>query len=237
MLSAIASGAVDYDPENIIVVQLAAQPTRYDYMGWKTLSTKTVYENPWIRVCEDRVINPGGGQNDYGHVHFKNRAVAIVPLDQNGNTWLVGQDRYTLGEYSWELPMGGAPLDEAPLQAAKRELKEETGLTAETWELLMKLHTSNSITDEVALVYVARDLTAGETEFEETEDLAVKRLPLQDAINMALDGRISDAVCVAALLRVAPSSEERSEDHLGADDVAQRPAGTPTFKGITGHKT
>lgn len=175
-------------------------------MGWKTLSSRTIYENPWIRVCEDRVINPGGGQNDYGHVRFKNTAVAILPLDEHGYTWLVGQDRYTLGEYSWELPMGGAPSGEPPLQAARRELKEETGLSAGTWVPLMKLHTSNSITDEVALVFIARDLTAGETAFEETEDLTVRRLPLQDAIEMAMDGRITDATCVAALLRVARDS-------------------------------
>jgi len=116
-------------------------------MSWKTLRSKVVFDNPWMTVLEDRVVNPSGGQNDYGHVRFKNRAVAIIPIDDANNTWLVGQDRYTLAEYSWELPMGGAPKNEDPLQAAKRELREETGIRAAQWTELMRLHTSNSITE------------------------------------------------------------------------------------------
>ena len=172
-------------------------------MGWKQLSTRTVWENDWMAVREDEVINPGGGRNLYGNIHFKNRAVAIVPLDDDGNTWLVGQQRYTLGEWSWELPMGGAPLGEEPLAAAMRELREETGLSAADWQELMRLHTSNSITDEVGIVFVARQLTAGEPEFEETEDLEIRKLPLADAVAMARRGEITDAISVAALLRVA----------------------------------
>ena len=155
-----------------------------------------------MAVREDEVINPGGGRNLYGHIHFKNRAVAIVPLDDEGNTWLVGQDRYTLGEWSWELPMGGAPLDEEPLDAARRELKEETGLTAGDWSELMRLHPSNSITDESGIVFVARQLTAGEPDFEETEDLEIRKLPLAEAVAMARRGEITDAISVAALLRL-----------------------------------
>ena len=162
-----------------------------------------VWENDWMGVYEDDVINPGGGRNLYGHVHFKNRAVAIVPLDDEHNTWLVGQQRYTLGAWSWELPMGGAPLDEDPLDAAKRELREETGLTATDWSELMRLHTSNSITDEVGVVFVARKLTQGATAFEETEDLEIRKLPLTEAIAMARRGEITDAISVAALLRLA----------------------------------
>jgi len=172
-------------------------------MSWKKLGSRTIYENDWMQVLEDHVINPGGGENQYGYVHFKNRAVAIIPLDQDQNVWLVGQQRYTLGAWSWELPMGGAPLDEAPLQAAKRELREETGLRAATWTEIMRLHTSNSITDEVGIVYLAEELTEGEPQFEETEDLEIRKLPLQDAVAMVDAGEITDAISVAALLRIA----------------------------------
>ena len=172
-------------------------------MSWKKLSSKVIFDNPWMTVLEDHVVNPGGGENQYGHIHFKNRAIAILPLDDGDNTWLVGQQRYTLDEYSWELPMGGGPLDEDPLEAAKRELKEETGLTANEWRQVMTLHTSNSITDEIGYVFIAKDLRQGDTAFEETEDLLVKKLPLEDAIAMAMDGRITDAISVAALLHVS----------------------------------
>ena len=171
-------------------------------MSWKQLSSRVVYDNDWMQVREDHVINPGGGENQYGHVHFKNRAVAIIALDEADNTWLVGQQRYTLGEYSWELPMGGAPLDEAPLDAAKRELQEETGLSALNWEEALRLHPSNSITDEVGLVYVATRLMMGMPNTEETEDLEVRKLPLDAAVQMVLDGEITDAISVAALLHL-----------------------------------
>ncbi|MGB5245355.1 MAG: NUDIX hydrolase [Woeseia sp.] len=170
-------------------------------MSWKRLTSRTVFANPWFEVREDKVINPGGGENLYGHIHFKNRAVAILPLAKDSTTWLVGQDRYTLNEYSWELPMGGAPLAEAPLEAAKRELKEETGLSAGSWQEYMKLHTSNSVTDEVGIVFVARDLDEGSQELEETENIELRRLPLKDAIAMVMRGEITDAISVAALLK------------------------------------
>ncbi len=171
-------------------------------MSWKKLDSRVVYDNPWITVREDRVLNPGGGENEYGHVHFKNKAIAIVPLDEDRNTWLVGQDRYTLGAYSWEVPMGGATDGEEPLAAAKRELKEETGLTAEKWTKVMTLHLSNSITDEEGIVFVAEDLSEGEPEFDETEKLEIRKMPLKDALEMVDRGEITDAVSVAALLKI-----------------------------------
>jgi 8-oxo-dGTP pyrophosphatase MutT (NUDIX family) len=174
-------------------------------MSWQKLSSRIAWQNDWMAVYEDEVINPGGGRNVYGHIHFKNRAVAIVALDDEGNTWLVGQTRYTLGEWSWELPMGGAPLEESPLDAAQRELREETGLSAREWSEVMRLHTSNSITDECGIVFLARGLSEGEPEFEETEDLEVRKLPLDEAVAMVLRGDITDAISVAALLRVSVS--------------------------------
>jgi 8-oxo-dGTP pyrophosphatase MutT (NUDIX family) len=178
-------------------------------MSWKKLSSKKIYDNPWITVSEDQVINPGGSQSDYGVVHFKNKAVAIVPLDGDGNTWLVGQERYTLDQYSWELPMGGAPADEEPIAAARRELKEETGLTAKRWSQILHLHISNSITDEEGFVFVAEDLDEGETEFGETEDLQIQKLPLSEALAMIERGEITDAVSVAALLCVGKLGSAR----------------------------
>ena len=174
-------------------------------MGWRKLSSSVIYENNWMRVLEDEVINPGGGNNLYGHVHFKNTAVAVLPIDESGNTWLVGQQRYTLDAYSWELPMGGAPKGESPLSAAKRELQEETGLNALRWTEMMRLHTSNSITDEFGIVFIAEDLTMGATAFEETEDIAVRKLPVGEAIDMAVNGEITDAISVAALLKLSVS--------------------------------
>lgn len=171
-------------------------------MSWRKLSSKKVYDNPWITVFEDQVINPGGGQNQYGVVHFKNKAIAIVPLDDDGNTWLVGQERYTLGTYTWELPMGGAADGEEPIEAARRELKEETGLTASRWSQILRLHLSNSITDEEGFVFIAQDLEEGEPEFDETEDLQIRKLPLAEAVAMIGRGEITDAISVAALLFV-----------------------------------
>jgi len=169
---------------------------------WKTLNTKSVYENPWISVQHHDVINPSGGNGIYGKVSFKNVAVGVIPIDEENNTWLVGQYRYTLNEYSWEIPEGGAPLGTEPLASAKRELLEETGIIAEDWSLLTKVHTSNSVTDELGFIFVAKALSFTEAEPEETEDLIVKKLPLQEAIQMALDGRITDSISLIGLLRM-----------------------------------
>lgn len=171
-------------------------------MSWKTLESKTVYDNPWITVLEDRVVNPAGGQNNYGHVHFKKNAIGIVPIDSEGNTWIVGQHRYTLTEYSWEIPMGASETGESFIETAHRELKEETGLSATSMTKLMRVHTSNSITNEVGYVFVARALTLGETSFDEMEVLKIRKLPLQEVVEMVLQGEITDAISVAAILRV-----------------------------------
>ena len=170
---------------------------------WITHSTKEVYDNPWIKLTEHDVTNPGGGKSLYGKVHYKNWALGIIPLDGDQNTWLVGQYRYTLDEYSWEIPMGGGPLDIPRLESAKRELKEETGLTATKWTEICKIHSSNSVTDEVGFAYLAEDLTQGETEFEETEDLRIRKLPFTEAVSMCDRGEITDSLSVAAIYRLA----------------------------------
>jgi 8-oxo-dGTP pyrophosphatase MutT (NUDIX family) len=172
-------------------------------MTWMTLKSRVVFDNPWIRVMEDRAVSPTGSEHDYGHVHFKNKAIAIVPLDDDGNTWLVGQDRYTLGEYSWEVPMGGSDKGEEPLETAVRELREETGLSAGSYEQLMRVHTSNSITDEEGFIFIATELTEGDPDFDEEEDLAIRKLPLSEAVDMVRRGEITDAMSAAALLRIA----------------------------------
>ncbi|MGB0523621.1 MAG: NUDIX domain-containing protein [Flammeovirgaceae bacterium] len=170
---------------------------------WKTLSSKEVYTNAWISVREDQVTNPNGNPGIYGVVSFKNLAIGIVPLDEEGYTWLVGQYRYSLDLYSWEIPMGGGPIDIPPVESAKRELQEETGLTANQWSELLQIHTSNSVTDEFGIVFLAKGLTEGPTDFEDTEDIQVKKLRLEDAVQMVMSGEITDAISMAALLKTA----------------------------------
>ncbi len=169
---------------------------------WTFLSTELKYDNPWIRVEEHQVLNPAGNHGIYGVVSFKNIAVGIVPIDEEGYTWLVGQYRYPLDAYSWEIIEGGGGLDADTLPAAMRELKEETGLEASEWEELLHLNTSNSVTDERAVVYVARGLSHGEWSPEETELLSLKRLPLAEAVQMAIQGEIKDSISLAALLKL-----------------------------------
>jgi 8-oxo-dGTP pyrophosphatase MutT (NUDIX family) len=167
---------------------------------WKTLSNKTVYENPWIKVEHRDVKTPKGTDGIYGLVHFKNRAVGVVPLDEEMNTWLVGQYRYALNEYSWEIPEGGAPLDESMLEGAKRELKEEVGITATKWTKVLDFATSNSVTDELGASYLAQGLTFGETEHEDTEDITIKKLPFDEVVNMIFKGEITDALTIMSIL-------------------------------------
>ncbi len=171
---------------------------------WKTRSAKKIYDNNWIMLEEHQVINPSGGPGIYGKVHFKNKAIGIIPLDEHGNTWLVGQHRYTLNEYTWEIPEGGCPLNTPPLDSAKRELKEETGISASSWQQIMRLHTSNSVTDEEGFIFLAEGLTFGENELEDTEaDLVVKKLPFTEALEMVMRGEITDSLSVAGILKVA----------------------------------
>nr|WP_286206445.1 NUDIX hydrolase [Sessilibacter corallicola] len=136
-------------------------------------------------------------------VHFHNLAVGVVPIDDEGYTWLVRQSRYPLQEYTWEIPEGGSPEGEDPLETAKRELKEEVGLTATDWEPLLNMHLSNSVTNEEAIIYVARGISLGETELEDSEDITSVRIPLSEAIQKVMTGEITDSLSVAALLKLA----------------------------------
>ena len=171
---------------------------------WTTLSTQRVYDNPWICVEEHQVVNPAGGNGIYGKVHFKNKAIGIVALDEQNNTWLVGQFRYPLNEWSWEIPEGGGPMEVDTLLSAKRELKEETGLTASHWSEIGRMHLSNSVSDEEGFVFLAEGLIAGQTSQEETEaDMKVWKLPFAQALEMVLQGEITDSLSMMGILKIA----------------------------------
>lgn len=166
---------------------------------WQIISEKEVYDNKWINVTEYNVINPSGGKGIYGKVHFKNLAIGIIVLDDHFNTYLVGQYRFTLNEYSWEIPEGGGDPDTDPLDSAKRELLEETGLIAHEWTPILKMHLSNSVSDEYSIIYLARKLEQHTAMPEETEQLVVKKIPFEEAWQMVEDGSITDAMSVAAI--------------------------------------
>jgi 8-oxo-dGTP pyrophosphatase MutT (NUDIX family) len=169
---------------------------------WTILNETNVYDNNWINVTEFKVINPSGGKGIYGKIHFKNHAIGIVPLDKEMNTWLVGQFRFPIDQYSWEIPEGGCAEEEDQLDAAKRELEEETGLKALRWTKILDLHLSNSVSDEGGTIYLAQDLSEHSAMPDETEQLAIRKLPFEVAYKMVKDGKITDSVSVSAILQV-----------------------------------
>jgi 8-oxo-dGTP pyrophosphatase MutT (NUDIX family) len=170
---------------------------------WTVVSHATVYENDWIRVDHDEVVNPNGGPGIYGTVHFKSHAIGTVPIDENGNVILVGQYRFPLRTYSWEIPQGGGPPGTSILESAQRELREETGLHAKSWVEILGMDLSNSVTDERGSAFLAWDLTEGRPEPEETEQLQITRVPFWEAVARAKRGDIRDSVSMTALFRVA----------------------------------
>jgi 8-oxo-dGTP pyrophosphatase MutT (NUDIX family) len=170
---------------------------------WKTLGSRPVYENPWIALREDQVIRPDGQPGIYGVVHFKNRAIGILPIDDDGRVWMVGQYRYTLSSYSWEIPEGGCPEGEEPEEAARRELREETGLEAGRLELISRSHLSNSVSDELGIIYRATELVEGPNEPEGTERIEVRRMEWERVWGMLTRGEITDSLTVIALLHEA----------------------------------
>lgn len=169
---------------------------------WQIISSRNVYDNSWINLTEHQIINPGGGNGIYGQVHFKNLAIGVIVLDDDFNTWLVGQYRFPLNQYSWEIPAGGCPVNSDPLQTAQRELLEETGMKAGLWIEIQQMHLSNSVSDELAIIYLARSLSFGTAEPEETEQLQLEKKSFNEAYQMVVDGKITDSLSVAAILKV-----------------------------------
>lgn len=170
---------------------------------WLRRSRRIAYENAWVTVWHDEVTRPDGQPGIYGLVHFANLAVGVVVLDEDDRVLLVGQHRYALDAMSWEIPEGGVPAGESALQGAARELREETGVEAADWRELARLHLSNSVSDEAAILFSARAVTHGEADPEGTEQLEVRWVPFEEALAMTLDGRITDALTVCGIERVA----------------------------------
>ncbi len=168
---------------------------------WQLGKPQTKYENPWMRVDEIPAIDPSGQDASYGLIHFKNLAVGVVPY-QDGYIWLVGQSRVSSRSYTWEIPAGGDPTREDPLGTAHRELREETGFTAGRMDQILKMELSNSITDEICLVYVATDLTAGEAELESSEDISLMKISLDNALKAIEAGEIRHALGIAAIFKL-----------------------------------
>lgn len=168
---------------------------------WKTKSSELKYENPWISVTEHQVLNAAGNDGIYGTVHFKNIAIGIIPLDENNNTWLVGQYRYPLNQYSWEICEGGGKMGVDTLDSAKRELMEELGIKATEWIKLLDMHLSNSVSDEVGIIYIARNLSYFNPEPEEDEVLSIKKISFNEAYEMVMKGEITDSLSVAGILK------------------------------------
>jgi 8-oxo-dGDP phosphatase len=170
---------------------------------WRRLGTRPIYGTPWFSVRCDDVVRPDGRRGTYSVVHSERLAVGVVPLWNDGTVTLVGQWRYPLDAYSWEIPEGGGDLGADPLVAAQMELREEAGIEARSWAYLGRCHTSNCWTDEVGHLFLARDLVQGTPEPGGDEEIAVQRIPAREAIAMALDGRITDAISIIGLFQLA----------------------------------
>src|SRR5574343_844170 len=175
---------------------------------WTVQHQQTVYETPWIRVDHHDVSNAAGYPGVYGTVHFKNYAIGILALDEEMNTWLVGQYRFPLQTYTWEIPEGGGPVGEDPLESAQRELLEEVGVIAKNWKLIQQLQLSNSATDEVAFLYLATGLSFQQAQPDEGEVLQLKKIPFEELYHLVKRGEITDSLRVAAVLRVKLMQQE-----------------------------
>ena len=171
--------------------------------SWKTKGVKKIFESPWIELEVHDVINPSGNKGCYNVIKFKHWAIGILPVDEQGYTYLVGQWRYPLNQYSWEIPEGGGSLNIPPIESAQRELLEETGLVAQSFEELLRLHTSNSVTDELAIVFLATNLQQKQSMPEETEDITIKKVHMREALELVMNNEITDSISVAAILKAS----------------------------------
>ena len=180
-----------------------------DYKNpWTTLTSEQVYDSPWVALTKHAVLNPHGNPGTYSVVHFKNIAIGILPLDEDYNTWIVGQYRYPINQYSWEIPEGGGKLDVPPLDSAKRELLEETGITATRWTKVQEMHLSNSASDEFCVLYIAQGLSFGESEPEDVEELELRKLPFDELYRMVEKGEITDSLTVTIVLKAKLMMQE-----------------------------
>jgi|SRR5215207_6792107 len=169
---------------------------------WKTLGSRIVYENPWLRLREDQVIRPDGRPGVYSVVEIR-PSVGVVVLDHKQHIALVGQWRYAHNKFSWEIPTGGSAAgEESIVESAKRELAEETGIHANNWRALGSIDNSNGATTDVAYLYLATELTLGSSHQEGNEQLITDWIPFENAVSMVLDGEITESCSVAGILKV-----------------------------------
>ncbi len=169
--------------------------------SWKIKSSVEKYDNPWINITEHKVINPGGIDGIYGEIHFKNLAIGIIPLDEEYNTWIVGQHRFPLNSYSWEIIEGGGKIGVDPILSAQRELAEEAGIVAKEYTLIQQMHLSNSVSDEFGLIYIAKGLTFQESAPDIDEELLIKKLPFEQLYKSVMNGDMTDSLTVAGVLK------------------------------------
>jgi ADP-ribose pyrophosphatase len=193
---------LDYKRDNRLNLQkITIMKNEESINPWKTLTSEKVHDSPWIGVTKHDVLNPNGNPGTYSVIHFKNMALGVLPLDKDYNTWIVGQYRYPINKYSWEIPEGGGKWDVAPLDSAKRELLEETGITAQKWTKIQEMYLSNSASDEFCILYIAQDITIGESQPEDDEQLDVRKLHFDELYKMVQNGDITDSLTVAAVLK------------------------------------
>lgn len=168
---------------------------------WTVRAVTQPFANDWFRIDSHAVVHPGGAEGVYSVIRARRLAVGVLPIEADGSVHLVGQWRFPLARYSWEMPEGGADPGEDARACAARELAEETGMTAAALTPILEMDMSNSLSDERAVIFLALGLTPGEARPEATEVLKRRRAPFLDALALAADGRIRDSMTVAALFR------------------------------------